>query len=306
MAAVTQDGPHTLVEPLGVHQSKDVVDTSSLLSTFGEPTHGETISTGTPPTPEAPQPTNPPVALASPPNKSGPEAVALPLSSIAVTPCHCTSSEAIFQSNSASGDEKEKCSTSASDRTATNHSGLIVATQLSGTVRQGSLWQTPCVAIPSLPVAPDNSEPQTVDNALRLPGSSYNVAQTTRSPSAWTPTEARHSGDTLATIFGRGELWTVKNGLASPAPGANDLLQIPAAAQEHDIVTRDYSLSGARCNFATGPVPNKTPRKIATDGVDIVDPASWRGKPLEEIAAALRRRGAPTASHSISQATPLK
>ncbi|KAG8928781.1 hypothetical protein FRC01_005361 [Tulasnella sp. 417] len=135
------DGPPTLVEPLAVHQSKDVVDTSSLLSTFGEPAHGETISTETHPTPEASQPTNPPVALPSPPNKSGPEAVALALPSIAVTPCHRTSSEAIFQSTSASGDEKEMCSTSASDRTATKHSGLIVATQLSGAVRQGSSLQ---------------------------------------------------------------------------------------------------------------------------------------------------------------------
>ncbi|KAG8923493.1 hypothetical protein FRC01_012690 [Tulasnella sp. 417] len=170
--AVAQDGPPSLVEPLSVHQSKDVAHTSPLFSPFGERTHGETISTETPPTPKTPQPTNPSITLASPPNKSGFAAVTLPPLCISVSASHRTSSEAIFTSDSGSGDEKAKYSTSNSDPTTTVHPAVILATQLNGTVLQGGSLQTSCssspssATIPSLPVVPDDSESEAVNNVL--------------------------------------------------------------------------------------------------------------------------------------------
>ncbi|KAG8920889.1 hypothetical protein FRC01_000544, partial [Tulasnella sp. 417] len=97
---------------------------------------------------------------------------------------------------------------------------------------------------------------------------------------------------------------TVKNDLPSPAASADNLLQIPTADQVHGILTRDRSSNPARCDFATGSAPYKSSRKIALEGVDIIDPAGWRGRSLEEIAEALRRRGATTVPQSIPQATP--
>ncbi|KAG8897339.1 hypothetical protein FRC01_011374, partial [Tulasnella sp. 417] len=96
----------------------------------------------------------------------------------------------------------------------------------------------------------------------------------------------------------------VKNDLPSPAASADNLLQIRAADQVHGILTRDRSSNPPRGTFATGSVPYKSSRKIAIQGLDVIDPAGWRGRSLEEIAETLRRRGGATVPQSIPQATP--
>ncbi|KAG8919767.1 hypothetical protein FRC01_001117 [Tulasnella sp. 417] len=96
----------------------------------------------------------------------------------------------------------------------------------------------------------------------------------------------------------------VKSCPSSPATGADNLLQIPAATQVHDILTRKGPLNRAKCDFATGFVPDGSSRKIPTEAVDGIDPAGWRGKSLDEIAVALRRRGTAVVLQSTAQATP--
>ncbi|KAG8892857.1 hypothetical protein FRC01_013914, partial [Tulasnella sp. 417] len=143
------------------------------------------------------------------------------------------------------------------------------------------------------------------------------------SPSPSTPTTTKHSASTLSTVFSRGErevsslqpsrvvipsLPAVpddgeRNGRASPAPSANNALQ-PTGVKLHGIVTGDRSPSRARSNVATGSVSDRSSRKIESEGADFIDPAGWRGRSLDEIAAALRRRGAATVPQSIPQAIP--
>ncbi|KAG8897932.1 hypothetical protein FRC01_011100, partial [Tulasnella sp. 417] len=275
-----------------------------------------------------PPPTNT-VVVSTSAHANGPSAaVPLPLPSIAPAPSDQTASEVIFNGSSRCVDDHTKCSTSASNPTATKHPRATLATLLSHREREIISLPTSRVVIPSLPAVTDDSEPQIVKNGLASPTLSAHTLlqideQTESSTSASTPTVTKDTGTTLPALFSRKERevsplrtsrvvipslptatddsqpQVVKNGQAWPAPSVNTLPQLPTAAKLHGVVNGDFSPSRARSNFATGTVSYE----IETEDVDIIDPAGWRGKSLDEIATGLRRRGTATASRSITPAT---
>ncbi|KAG8923494.1 hypothetical protein FRC01_012691, partial [Tulasnella sp. 417] len=107
----------------------------------------------------------------------------------------------------------------------------------------------------------------------------------------------------LPALLGDSQPKIVKSDLFSPGPTPNNRVPTPTAADVHGIATHYPSIGRGRCDFDTGSVPYKTSRKTAREGLDIIDPAGWSGKSLDEIAAALRRRAATTVPQSTERAT---
>ncbi|KAG8899707.1 hypothetical protein FRC01_010402, partial [Tulasnella sp. 417] len=199
---------------------------------------------------------------------------------------------------------------------------VVVATSANANVLSAAVP----LSLASLALAPSD---RTTSEGLFNGSSGYIDDQTQLSTSASsTSTAAKLSDPTLAALFSYRERRVgflqnsrvvipplpaepddtepkiVKNGPTSPSASTDNLIKTPVAAQAHGILTRELSLTRAGFNFATGSAPYKISRKIAPEGIDGIDPAGWRGKSLDEIAAALRRRGAATVPQSTIQATP--
>ncbi|KAG8909654.1 hypothetical protein FRC01_006817 [Tulasnella sp. 417] len=382
--ALIQDGLRTLVEPLAVHRSRDIVDPPLLSSIFGERTHVEPRSTENPSTPQAPSSTK---TAATPPSSRSvnvPAAAPLCVDSIPVITPHPESSEVGFQDDSVDVPEKTTPSTSASNDYPTA-SGVTLATPLDRGMCQVSSLRTSRVDLASLSALLDDSQPEIVKNDGFSPAPTpnnrvptptaaevYGIATQYRSlgrescdlgaalvsykgstkianegldiidPAGWsgksldeiaadlrrrtsttvpqsmeraTLTSTPSSGDekscelhaSTSLLFPLSST-TVNRRLSGtaiflPAPTPNNRAPTPTAAEVHGIATRDHSLSRGRCDFDTGSVPYKTSRKTAREGLDIIDPAGWSGKSLDEIAAALRRPAATTVSQSTERAT---
>ncbi|KAG8893688.1 hypothetical protein FRC01_013424, partial [Tulasnella sp. 417] len=268
----------TLAEPVAADQLQAIVDTPSPSLPLDEYNRDSTESSDTSPKSQDPPPTNPVVVATSAHANVPSAALPLSLASIALAPSDRTTSEDLFNGSCGSVDHQTPPSASAS-----RLSDPILAALFSYRERRVGSLQNSRVVIPPLPAEPDDTEPKIVEN-----------------------------------------------GPASPAASADNLLQIPATAQVNGIITRECSRNPARyalhsavsriCkiqlnkiafyfvlisrgNFGTGSVPYKSSLNIATEG-DGIDPAGWRGKSLDEIAAALRRRGTATVPQSTIQATP--
>ncbi|KAG8921580.1 hypothetical protein FRC01_000180, partial [Tulasnella sp. 417] len=160
------------------------------------------------------------------------------------------------------------------------------------TVPQSTIQATPT---PTLSSSDGNTSYISGSSALnQLTPPTSNELQQDRLWETGAPDSSRVVIPPLPAVLDDSEQKMVQNDLSSPAASADNLLQIPAADQVDGILTRDRSSNPARCDFATGSAPYKSSRKIATEADDGIDPAGWRGKSLEEIAEALRRRGAAT------------
>ncbi|KAG8929283.1 hypothetical protein FRC01_004587 [Tulasnella sp. 417] len=253
--ALIQYGLRTLVEPLAVHQSRDIVDPPLLSSIFGERTHVEPRSTENPSTPQAPSSTE---TAATPPSSRSvnvPAAAPLCVDSIPVITSHRESSEVDFQDDSVDVPEKTTPSTSASNDYPTA-SGVTLATPLGHGMCQVNSLRTSRVDLASLSSLLDDSQPK-----------------------------------------------IVKNDLFSPAQAPNNRVPTPTAAEVHGIATHDPLLGRESCDLGAALVPYKGSTKIANEGLDIIDPAGWSGRSLDEIAADLRRRTSTTVPQSMERAT---
>ncbi|KAG8926154.1 hypothetical protein FRC01_009285 [Tulasnella sp. 417] len=105
----------------------------------------------------------------------------------------------------------------------------------------------------------------------------------------------------LPTVTADTQPATVKSPPLSTKPSFDSVLGVPTAAEVHGVVDGDCSLSRARHHLATLPVPSKSSTKMAANDLNIIDPAGWRGKSLDEIAAALRSRATPIVPQPITK-----